>query len=65
MSALTPTAYRIPAETIAVGDVILDRHNKPSAVVSRFTDDKVTAVCKTADGNWHYIPFGSEVRIAA
>jgi hypothetical protein len=44
MSTLAPTAYRIPAETLAVGDVILDRHNKPSAVISRFTDDGATAV---------------------
>lgn len=65
MSALAPVALYIPSETLAAGDVILDRHNKPSEIISRFTDDGATAVCKTADGNWHYIPFGNEVRIAA
>jgi uncharacterized protein with von Willebrand factor type A (vWA) domain len=65
MSTLTATAYHISSETLAVGDILLDRHNKPSAIISRFTDDGATAVCKTADGNWHYLPFGNEVRIAA
>jgi len=65
MSKLTAAAYHIPAETIKVGDVLLDRHNRASAVVARFTDDEHTATVKTADGNWHYLPFGKEIRISA
>jgi len=65
MSTLTPTALHIPSELLATGDVILDRHNKPSAVIARCVDDEATVVLKTEDGNWHYFPFGKEVRIAA
>ena len=63
MPALTATAYHIPAEALAQGDILLSGSRR-AEVYRTYLDDGATVVAQTAQG-WFYFPKGKEVRIAA
>ena len=63
MSALTATAYHIPAGVLAQGDILLSGGRR-AEVYRTYLDDGTTVVAQTACG-WFYFPKDKEVRIAA